>query len=66
MSEPADSFRRLSREEYDEYLRDGLAFIERHREHLSPDTAAYWCETCRSFHPDTAVCVDGTWKAFKP
>lgn len=57
---------KVSEAEYEEYLASGIAFIEKYWTKLRPEhgNPSYWCDTCHSFHPDTSICVDRTWKAW--
>jgi hypothetical protein len=33
---------------------------------VAPGNPAFWCEDCRSFHPDTTPCAGGRIKCLEP
>jgi hypothetical protein len=51
--------------EANEYVGFVAAIRADPRTSVSPGNPSFWCEGCRSSHPDTTPCADGRLKCFE-
>lgn len=58
------TIRKFTPKETKELLKGPGSFAESTSVNLDEyDNPSFWCEICKSYHPDTTTCVDGTQKS---